>query len=46
MQYFQILFLVQILTAKIIIATDYYMLYQTLKYIISINPLGSHAKQC
>lgn len=31
LQYFQIFFfLVQILIAKIIIATDYYMLYQTL----------------
>lgn len=40
------LFLVQILIAKIIMATDNYMLYQTLEDIISINPLGSHAKQC
>lgn len=28
-------------------ATDYYyMLYQTLKDVISFNPLGSHAEQC
>lgn len=45
-QYFQIFF-IQILIVKIIMTTDYYyMLHQTLKDIISINPLRSHAEQC